>query len=554
MGSKKRALISVSNRRGVVDFAERLSKAGFEIVSTGGTGRALREGGVSVTEVSDLTGFPEMMGGRVKTLHPKIHGGLLALRDDSTHQAEAGKSGIGMIDLLVVNLYPFKETVAKNGVTLEEAIENIDIGGPAMIRSGAKNYRHVTVVVDPADYDKIAAEIEENGISQTTREQLAVKAFRHTADYDSAIETFLVDRLTGERIRRVRYEGGKPLRYGENVHQEAFLYRSAGGEGVAGAVQLHGKEMSYNNYLDAQAAVEAVRDIADKPAAVVAKHGNPCGLATGPDLATVLEKAWNGDRESAMGSVIAVSRRMDRKAAEFLRTPYRSPLIEGERRRFIEIVAAPGFDKDALDLLRRKSKDLRLLEISPFDASEPTPVLYRQVSGGLLEQSRDDVLFERWEQVTRTSFPESKRGLGEFAMKAAKHTKSNAIVLAREYVPGEYQVIGMGAGQPNRVDSLRKLSITKARENLECEFAELSVGGDLEAYIQEQISEVVLASDALIPFDDTIKIAHELGIRFIVQPGGSVMTVPGGGDKAVIETADRLGIGMIFTGTRHFLH
>jgi phosphoribosylaminoimidazolecarboxamide formyltransferase/IMP cyclohydrolase len=409
-------------------------------------------------------------------------------------------------------------------------------------------------VVDPDDYEGVAMEVEQGGVSQATRERLAVKAFRHTADYDSAIDRFLSERLAGEQVLRLAYGRGTVLRYGENGHQRATLYRRREGGGVAGAVQLHGREMSYNNYLDAHAAVGAARDVAGGPAAVVIKHGNPCGFATGPDLATALARAWNGDRESAMGSVIAVSRRMDRGAAEFLRTSYRSPLIEGERRRFIEIVIAPGFDPDALDLLRRKSKDLRLLEIAPFDAEGPEPLLYRQVSGGLLEQSRDDVLCARWEVVTRTPFPESRRGLGEFAMKAARHTKSNAIVLAREYAAGHYEVIGMGAGQPNRVDSLRKLAISKARENFECEFAGGRAGGDFEAYVRQQLSEAVMASDALFPYDDTVTLAHGLGIRYIVQPGGSVMTGPGGGDAAVIATADRLGVAMVFTGTRHFLH
>ena len=394
--------------------------------------------------------------------------------------------------------------------------------------------------------------MEGGGVSQATRERLAVKAFRHTADYDSAIDRFLSERLAGEKVLRLRYGQGVAMRYGENPHQRATLYRRREGGGLAGAAQLHGREMSYNNYLDAHAAVEAVRDVAGGPAAVVVKHGNPCGLATGPDLATALARAWNGDRESAMGSVIAVSRGMDRGGAEFLRTNYRSPLIEGERRRFVEIVIAPRFDPDALDLLRRKSRDLRLLEVGPFDAEGPGPLLYRQVSGGILEQTRDDALCERWEVVTRTPFPESKRGLGEFAMKAAKHTKSNAVVLAREYATGHYEVIGMGAGQPNRVDSLRKLAIAKARENFECEFAEMA--GDFEAYARQQLSEAVLASDALFPFDDTVTIAHGLGLRFIVQPGGSVMTGPGGGDAAVIATADRLGVAMVFTGARHFLH
>ena len=547
----RRALISVSDKTGIVDFAKTLAGLGVQIISTGGTADLLTQSGVAVTPVSEVTGFPEMMDGRVKTLHPKIHGGLLALRDNSQHMKDAEKSTIEMIDMVVVNLYPFRETISKPDVRLEEAIENIDIGGPTMVRSAAKNYQHVVVVTDPADYGEVADHLRRSGALPTEmRARLCVKAFRLTADYDGAVDRYLSEHLADERILRLKYVGGEPLRYGENWHQSAVFYRQ---EDVresctARAVQLHGREMSYNNYIDVDAAIEAVKDIRDQIGACVIKHTNPCGYATGPDLAAALEQAWNGDRERAMGSIIAVTRRVDRGAAEFLRTSYVSPLVGEERPRFIEIIVAPGYDPDGLELLKRKSKDLRLLEVPELDVGPTERSVYRPVMGGMLEQTRDEALWEKWEVVTKASFPKEKRGLAQFSYIAAKHTKSNAIVLARAYQEGCYQVIGMGAGQPNRIDSLRKLSFAKARENLECEFAVLSGSGTLEEYMGRELSEVVLASDAFFPFDDTVKVAHELGIRYIVQPGGSMQ------DENVIATADRLGISMVFTGTRHFRH
>ncbi len=534
----KTALISVSDKTGAVEFARFLSGRGVTVISTGGTAKALAAAGIPVTAVDEVTGFPEMLDGRVKTLHPKVHGALLAVRDNPAHMKALEDNGVGLIDLVAVNLYPFEKTVAREDVSLEDAIENIDIGGPTMLRSAAKNHRYVTVVCDPADYDTVAQEIAgTGGVSLATRRKLAAKVFRHTADYDSAIDRFLAKRFLDEEVLRLSYRNGIPLRYGENWHQSAMFFRDETVEypSLATAEQIWGKQLSYNNYIDMTAAVAAVKDFAPAPAVSVIKHTNPCGLATGRTAAEALRAAWDGDRVSAYGSVIGCTVPFDGEAAAFLSG------------KMVESILAPGFTDDARETLGKK-KNIMLLKIDiPSIGGQGDPV-YRQVLGGMLRQTPDTELFKEWRIVTKRVFPESMRELARFAMIAARHTKSNAIVLAEEYAGGLYHVLGMGAGQPNRVDSLRKLAATKAIENLGIAFDETKPGGDRDAWIGARMASSVMASDAFFPFDDTVREAVAVGIRYIIQPGGSVH------DEDVIKAADELGVAMIFTGTRHFMH
>jgi phosphoribosylaminoimidazolecarboxamide formyltransferase/IMP cyclohydrolase len=528
-----RALISVSDKTGIVEFARILTQSGVEILSTGGTARMLSENKIPVKTVDSHTGFPEIMDGRVKTLHPKIHGGLLAVRDNPGHIEQMNKNGIVPIDLVVVNLYPFKVTIEKPGVTVEEAIENIDIGGPAMLRSAAKNHAYVTVVVDPADYATIAEAVKTgSGVPYDMRKFLAVKAFSHTAEYDAAIDVYFSRKYLNEEVLRLNYRNGVELRYGENPHQSAVFYKSKDfSEPCMGtALQLHGKELSYNNIVDGDAALEAVKELADVPAAAVIKHTNPCGYATGKTLDEALSAAWSGDPISAYGSVIAVSQPVDIATAKVLAG------------RFVEILIAPDFSSDALTYLKEKSSQLRILKVGVLNGKKQERFVYKHVVGAMLKQDRDVVECEKWDTVTKAQFPESKAPLAKFAWKACKHTKSNAIVLAQEYGLGVYRVVGMGAGQPNRVDSLRKLSITKARENFAAE--QKTEGGDFK----KEFSELVLASDAFFPFPDNIEEANKAGIRYIVEPGGSKH------DDEVIAACNKYGIAMVFTGTRHFRH
>ena len=534
----RNALISVSDKTGVVEFARALSEMGVRIISTGGTARSLKEAGVAVTPIDQVTGFPEILDGRVKTLHPKVHGGLLAVRDSEKHLRQLRENGIDFIDLVAVNLYPFEKTVAREDVSLEEAIENIDIGGPTMLRSAAKNCRYVAAVCDPVDYEPVIAELRAEGrLSDRTRQCLAAKVFRHTADYDAAIDTFLSQHFLGESVLRLKYTKGVELRYGENWHQKAKFFRdeSLPYPNLGTAEQIWGKQLSYNNYIDLTAAIMAVKDFSPLSAVSVIKHTNPCGLATGRTIGAALKAAWDGDRISAFGSVIACTGMFDGEAAEFLKG------------RMVESIIAPDFTEEAREALGRK-KNIMLLKLDiPAIGSPETPV-YRQVLGGMLRQNPDRELFARWESVTVKAFPDSMGKLAEFSMIACKNTKSNAIVLCGEYEPGYCHVLGMGAGQPNRVDSLRKLAAAKARENLEHAYDETKPGGDREEWIRSGMALAVLASDAFFPFDDTVREAAAIGIRFIVQPGGSL------NDDEVIAAADELGVSMIFTGMRHFLH
>jgi phosphoribosylaminoimidazolecarboxamide formyltransferase/IMP cyclohydrolase len=520
-----------------VDFATRLSKLGYDIISTGGTSRTLRDAGIKVKDVSHVTGFPEMMDGRVKTLHPKIHGGILALRDNHLHVKEAKRESIDLIDIVVVNLYPFESTSIRENVSLEESIENIDIGGPTLVRAAAKNYRHVAIIIDPSDYEAILQELETGEISLKRREQLAVKAFRRVADYDCSIDKYLSKQLANEDILRLKFVEGTTLRYGENWHQKARFYKEPGvtEPSVANAKQLHGKALSYNNYVDAESALNAVLEFKDRVAVSVVKHSNPCGVATGSLLYETLTRAWDGDQVSSFGSIICMTRKPDLETVEFLKG------------RFVEMIIAPGYDNDALEYLRNKSKDLRILEL-PLDDGVPLENTYRYVTGGMLEQSRNGGLYEKWDVVTEHPFPEEKRGLADFAMTVCKYTKSNAVVIAREYENGSYQVLAIGAGQPNRVDSIRKLASTKAKENLKILYEREKPDVSENEFAIGILKECVLASDAFFPFDDNIIYAAENHIRYIVSPGGSIR------DNEVIVAANRLGVSLVFTGMRHFLH
>lgn len=514
----KRALVSVTDKKGVVEFAKSLERLGVEIISTGGTAKLLKEKGVKVTYIGDYTGFPEIMDGRVRTLHPKIHGGILAVRGNKQHMGQIKDLKIEPLDMVVVNLYQFEKTVEDPDVRIEHAMENIDIGGPSMLRSAAKNYRDVVVVTNPEDYGKVLEQLKKKGdVDIETRQELALKAFRRTADYDSTVDRFLSKRFADEDILRIKFTGGKELRYGENWHQKAKVYGS--GEGLVNARQLQGKEMSYNNYVDAESAVEAASDLKGTGVAVI-KHTNPCGYATGKTLKEAMENAWNGDPVSAFGSVIAATKPVDRETAEFL------------KEKFVEVVIAPGFEEGAKEAFREK-ENLRLLEMKAFDVERKQ---YRFVSGGLLEQDADRGYSKNFENVTRKMLPEGRKDLALFACLACKHTKSNAIVIAREHKPGFYHIIGMGAGQPNRVGSLR-IAVEKAKDN----FKKLGID-------ERGLKDCVLASDSFFPFPDSIEEAHRHGIRLIVQPGGSVK------DGDVIKACDKLGIAMVFTGRRMFRH
>jgi phosphoribosylaminoimidazolecarboxamide formyltransferase/IMP cyclohydrolase len=531
-----RALLSVSDKTGIIAFASGLHEQGVEILSTGGTAAALREANLPVKDISEFTGFPEMLDGRVKTLHPKVHAGLLHLRENAEHQATMTEHSLEPIDLVCVNLYPFEATVAEPDVRFEDAIENIDIGGPTMIRSAAKNMKYVTVVIDPADYAGVLNSMQENGgnTSEALRIQLGQKVFARVAAYNAAIARYLADHGECESTKPLvlTYGEGTRLRYGENAHQAAWLYTGlpSAEASIAHTEVLHGKAMSYNNYVDGNGALEVVKEISDKPGVSVIKHTNPCGLATGETLAAALEAAWSGDPISAFGSVIAVTREVDLAAAQCL------------DQRFVEAIIAPGYTVDALAHLQKK-KNLRILKLNQPMARASRQQMTKHIHGGLLVQETDVGLIEEWQVPSKAPFDESKKELAQFGIAAAKHTKSNAIVLVQEYAPGQYRVLGMGAGQPNRVDALRKLSVSKAVENLKTENPDIT-----DDEIQAVIGECVFVSEAFFPFRDSIDAAHEMGARYIVQPGGSVR------DAEVIAACDEHGIAMALTGMRHFLH
>ncbi|MFO7891778.1 MAG: bifunctional phosphoribosylaminoimidazolecarboxamide formyltransferase/IMP cyclohydrolase [bacterium] len=556
----KRALISVSDKKNIHSFTEELSKLGIEIVSTGGTRRYLSENGINTIPIEEVTGFPQMMDGRVKTLHPKIHGAILGLRDSKDHALQAEKHQIQWIDLVVVNLYPFESVIQKDNIGIEEAIENIDIGGPTMLRSAAKNYAYVTVVTDVSDYDPVLREIRDTGeVSLDTRKKLAIKVFRRAAAYDVCIDNYLSEKLLSEKTIHMHFNKGLNLRYGENRHQQAVFYRDVKSEesSVARAEIIHGKKMSYNNYVDSDAALEAVKELNGDTGVAVIKHTNPCGYAIGKTPGEALKRAWAGDPVSSFGSVIACNKKVDLEFAEFLKgknIEHTGYIIQGEKliaqkvpKKFVEVIIAPDYEEDALKLLSR-TKSLRLLKTGELYSNQRDKKTFRKITGGLLEMDKDLSLMEKFDIVTKAQFSKDKKNLADFTYKACKHTKSNAIVLGREYAPGYYQIIGMGAGQPNRVDSLRKLAVTKAKENLQIEYDVLKPDKSFDEYCNEQFSQMVLASDAFFPFDDTVRVADEFDIKFIIQPGGSKR------DDDSINLCNEKGISMAFTGMRHFRH
>ncbi len=555
-----KALISLSNKEGAVTFAQSLANLGITILSTGGTAKLLRQHGIPITDVSEYTSSPEIMNGRVKTLHPKIHGGILGKRDNESHCQEAKENGIEWIDLVVVNLYPFREVVAKEDVSFDEVIENIDIGGPSMVRSAAKNYQSVGIVCDPADYAIVLQEIKETGVlSDKTREYLALKAFSLTASYDASIDTYLNRRLQDKEVLYLHLKEGEKLRYGENPHQKAFFFHNTESK-VSSPAQgnvLGGKAMSYNNYVDADAAYALIKELPkDVPSVAVIKHMNPCGLGTGENLTQAAQAAWQGDPISAFGSIIAVNTKVDLAFAKFFKDEtqehYAYTVEKGEyvankvKDKFIEVIIAPAFDEDAATFLQEKSKVLRLVEVG-YGKQEDL-YEYRSLVGGFLCQERDLSSHIHLNTVTKKNFLPNSEGLVKFGIIACKHTKSNAVVLVGEYKPGFYQVYGMGAGQPNRVDSMRKLAVAKAKENLLLEYKQNKITEDFDLWYAKRMSQLVLISDAFFPFDDTVREAHECGIRYIVQPGGSKRDIDS------IVACNELDMAMICTDMRHFKH
>ena len=529
----RRALLSVTDKSGLADFARVLSSLGIELISTGGTVRALRDAGLEVRDISDLTGFPEMLDGRVKTLHPKVHGGILHIRGNSEHEASVAEHAIAPIDMVVVNLYAFEATSAKPGVLVHELIENIDIGGPSMVRSAAKNFEDVAIVTNPGDYAALADELQSNAgaLSRTTRWQLAKQAFATTSAYDAGIATALEALSSAEpdapatpaddtlpQTLRIIYPRQNTLRYGENPHQKAALYTDRSGKGIAAARQLQGKELSYNNLVDLDACWELASEFspAEQAAVAIIKHTNPCGAATGGSVREAYLRALEADPVSAFGGVIGVNREIDADAAEEI------------AKLFVEAIVAPSFTPEALARFAMK-KNLRLLAIDPAQSSQ----VYKQVSGGMLVQDADH------HQVTEAdlTFPTDRRPTPEelrallFAWKIAKHVKSNAIVYARAIgarADGEIfgQTVGVGAGQMSRVDAA-KFGAQKAV---------LPLAG------------TVAASDAFFPFPDGLEVVATAGATAVIQPGGSVR------DAEVIAAANRLGVAMAFTGIRHFRH
>ena len=508
-----KALISVSDKRGVVDFARALESLGWEIIATGGTARLLTEQGVKVTCISEITGFPEICGGRVKTLHPKVHGALLGRRDNADDMAALAENGIGLIDMVCVNLYPFEATVAKPDVTLAEAIENIDIGGPSMLRSAAKNCKSVTVVCDPADYPAVLDEITTGGdTTPGTRLRLSAKAFTHTALYDSHIAEYMRRKAGLPEKLFLAFDEVQSLRYGENPHQSARFYRTAKEYpfSVATARQLQGKELSYNNIQDANAALEIVREF-EEPFCVGLKHMNPCGAAVGTDVLDAWTRAYEADKVSIYGGIVAFNREVNEETALAMK-----PL-------FLEIVMAPKFTKEALEVFSKK-KNLRVLEVNMEKLTEKMPK-FVGVTGGLLVQDADTECLDVTDAMTVTRKHPDSRQLADmdFGWKIVKHVKSNAIVVVKDCA-----TVGIGAGQMNRVGSAT-IALEQARE-----------AGATEG--------LVLASDGFLPFDDTVEQASHYGVTAIVQPGGSIR------DEDSIKKADEKGIVMLMTGMRHFKH
>ena len=521
MAKIKRALISVSDKTGVVELANELSSFGVELLSTGGTAKMLRDSGLQVKDVSEFTGFPEMLDGRVKTLHPKVHGGLLGMRENPEHVAKMQEHGIEPIDMVVVNLYPFEATVANPDCSLEDAIENIDIGGPTMLRSAAKNNRDVTVLVDASDYAGVIAEMKAHSgaVSRESNFRLAVKVYQHTAAYDGAISNWLGQRL-GDEVENfpetltLQYKKAQTMRYGENPHQDAAFYveKNIQETSIATARQLQGKELSYNNIGDTDAALECIKQFNDAPACVIVKHANPCGVATGSNLLDAYQRAFSTDTESAFGGIIAFNRELDAETAQ--------AIVE---KQFVEVIIAPKVSASASEVVAAK-KNVRLLECGEWPAESGDRFDFKRVNGGLLVQNLDLALHGDLTVVSKRQPTDKEMEDLLFTWRVAKFVKSNAIVYGRDGM-----TIGVGAGQMSRVNSARIAAI-------KAEHAGLDVKGS------------VMASDAFFPFRDGIDNAAAVGIAAVIQPGGSIR------DEEVIAAADEHDMAMVFTSMRHFRH
>ena len=516
-----RVLVSVSDKTGLVPFVKGLQAAGWEVIATGGTQRLLEDEGVKTIGISEVTGFPEICDGRVKTLHPKVHGALLARRDEPSHMQALAENGIETIDMVCVNLYPFRETIAKEGVTMAEAIEKIDIGGPSMLRSAAKNWNDVTVVCDPTDYDTILSEVRATGnTTQETRLRLSAKAYTHTAEYDCCIATYMREQAGLNEKLFLEFDLKQGLRYGENPHQHAKFYAATEAVpfSLASAKQLNGKELSYNNIQDANAALNIVREFGDVPFCVGLKHMNPCGAAIGKDVVDAWTKAYEADKVSIFGGIVATNCEVTREAAELMK-----PI-------FLEIIMAPKFSEGALEVLCTK-KNLRLLEVD-MSADTASHMQYVSVNGGLLAQELDTTTKTITADMCVTKVQPTEEQLTDlqFAWRIVKHVKSNAIVVVKDG-----KTLGVGAGQMNRVGSAG-IALKQAEEALAAEGKDIRKEG------------LVMGSDGFFPFGDSVESAAQYGIAAIVQPGGSVR------DEESVEAANRHGITMLFTGMRHFKH
>ncbi len=528
----KRALFSAFDKRHIEILARSLQSFGCEIISTGGTRQALEQAGVSVTDITSVTGNPEAFGGRMKTISFEIESSILFDRQKDREEAE--KLGIQPIDMVVCNLYPF-EKMKKEGAELDVLIENIDIGGPTMIRAGAKNYRYVAVITDPMDYEKIVRELEENqgALTLPTRHCLMRKAFNNTADYDSLIAETM-DHLAGEFSLRLAFDGGRKLRYGENSHQQAMFFKLRGDESSLHQMKQHlGKELSYNNINDIHAAIDAVKDLKRTGCAII-KHANPCGLSEGENQLKVFEYAWAGDPVSAFGSVIAFNRTVTRETAEFLK-------LDGKERKFVEVIVAPAFEENTIEYLTL-NKNLRVIECDIRNLRPGKE--FKFLLNSLLHQDVDQELMNNLEIVTRSK-PVIDEELARFAYIAVRQLKSNAIAVVRRVDPDLLQLLGMGCGQPNRVTST-ELALKKCLVNLKNDFKQNHQS--ISEYIEIEMSRAILVSDAFFPFPDNVELCGQYGIKTIYQPGGSIR------DKSVIEKCDELGISMVFTGLRHFKH
>jgi phosphoribosylaminoimidazolecarboxamide formyltransferase/IMP cyclohydrolase len=521
MAAIKRALISVSDKTGVLELAQELNTFGVELLSTGGTAKMIRDAGIPVMDVSDYTGFPEMMDGRVKTLHPKVHGALLGLRDNPEHVDAMAKHDIEPIDMVVVNLYPFEATVARDGCSLEDAIENIDIGGPTMLRSAAKNNKFVTVLVDPDDYATVITEMKQSSgeVSTETNFRLAVKVYQHTAAYDGAISNWLGKRTAEEHAEfaptlTLQFQKAQGMRYGENPHQNAAFYveKNITEASIATARQLQGKALSYNNIGDTDAALECIKQFSEAPACVIVKHANPCGVATGNNLLEAYQRAFSTDPESSFGGIIAFNRELDPETAQ--------AIVD---KQFVEVIIAPQVAAGVPEIIATK-KNVRLLECGEWPAESGQRLDFKRVNGGLLVQEADLSLSNDLKVVTKRTPTEKEWQDLNFAWRVAKFVKSNAIVYCRDGM-----TIGVGAGQMSRVNSARIAAI-------KAEHAGLDVKG------------AAMASDAFFPFRDGIDNAAAVGITAVIQPGGSIR------DEEVIAAADEAGIAMVFTGMRHLRH